>query len=589
MSATPPPKFVALNATAARRQQYVVGNPVNTRLEAGVGNCFPGLEMDLRNLERRFFPFLEVDFITAVEDNQPPPHIPNTIEVVAVDLDGVNGSALPGAVQAAYAAIAADVNGGNSIWRIEQISGEFGLFGSKTLRVRTLSATNAVVNGTPPDGWTAVRLLPEGKPITITIVRDGSDGPGSQFTITQNRVSYLDENGSFNQVFEPGELSQSLCSPWTHDFRDCACFYWASNHPDIVLPPAPETVPDDQRWRLSVPWERLDRGTPDNPSAPALEDGPGERELDYYEINRRWQELDIVVEGRELRRSYQSGILCAAPFATLDELEANLRYAAGIERAAVQTYLSAAFSLNPLPADAGSLRVDSATSFAELMRVAVSEMRHLRIVNDVLREITARLHPGTVFRAALQIAPDFPASFEHPRPVPERRLTPEVLEEFIDVEKPSDTLDGLYARIFVSLSNFSFPNPAQMIRSVMADGFDHYETFLDVREWLGRHRPNDYLLDLRQPAPDDSTHKHLQELLLLVLQTLRQGYTLGLPRGGEDIARARGLMLQNGLLTACEGLRSKGLMVVFDPITSDSDFGTVARPPSTNNHTSIRD
>jgi rubrerythrin len=581
MTATPPPpKFVALNATAARRQQYVVGNPVNTRLEAGVGNCFPGLEMDLRNLERRFFPFLEVDFITAVEDNQPPPHIPNTIEVVSVDLDGVNASALPGDVQAAYAAIAADVNGGNAIWRIEQISGGFGLFGSKSLQIRTLSPENAVVNGTPPDGWTAVRLLSEGKPVTVTVVRDGSDGPGSTFTITQNRVAYLDDNGSFNQIFEPGELSQSLCSPWTHDFRDCACFYWASNHPDIVLPPTPETVPDDQRWRLSVPWERSDRGTLDNPSAPALQDGAGERELDYYEINRRWQELDIVVEGRELRRSYQSGILSAAPFAAPEELEANLRYAAGIERAAVQTYLSAAFSLNPIPADAGSLRVDSATSFAELMRIAISEMRHLRIVNDVLREINAGVHPGTIFRPALQIALDFPASFEHPQPVPERRLTPEVLEEFIDVEKPSDTLDGLYARIFVSLGNFSFPNLAQTIRSVMTDGFDHYETFLDMREWLGRHHPNDYLLNLHQPGPDDPAHKHLQQLLLQVLQTLRQGYSLGLPRGGEDIAHARGLMLGNGLLTACEDLRARGLMVIFDPISSDPDFGMIARPPS---------
>jgi rubrerythrin len=578
MSATPPPKFVALNATAARRQQYVAGNPVNTRLEAGVGNCFPGLEMDLRNLERRFFPFLEVDFISELEDNQPLPHIPNTIEVVAVDLDGVNTSALPSDVRATYAAIAADVNGGSTIWRIEQISGEFGLFGSKTLQVRTLAPANAVVNGTPPDGWTAVRLLAEGKPITITVVRDGSDGPGSQFTITQNRIGYLDENGSFNQIFEPGELSQSLCSPWTHDFRDCACFYWASNHPDIVQPAAPEVVPDDRRWRLNVPWERSDRGTPDNPSAPALESGPGDRELDYYEINQRWQELDIVVEGRELRRSYQGGVFSAAPFATPDELEANLRYAAGIERAAIQTYLSAAFSLNPNPADTARLRVDTATSFAELMRIAISEMRHLRIVNDVLREINTQFHPGTEFRAALQLASDFPASVEHPQPVAERRLTPAVLEEFIDVEKPSDTLDGLYARIFVTLSNLSFPNLAQMIRSVMADGLDHYETFLDLREWLSGHSPNDYLLSVREPTPDDSSHRRLQDLLLLVLQTLRQGYVLGLPRGGDDIAHARDLMLGNGLLAACEELRAKGLMVVFDPISSDSDFGVIARP-----------
>ncbi len=63
MSKSQATKFVPLNATAARRQQYVIGNPVVTRLESGVGNCFPGLEMDLRNLERRFFPFLEVDFL----------------------------------------------------------------------------------------------------------------------------------------------------------------------------------------------------------------------------------------------------------------------------------------------------------------------------------------------------------------------------------------------------------------------------------------------------------------------------------------------------------------------------------------------
>jgi len=80
MSETPPAKFVALNATAARRQQYVVGNPVITRLESGVGNCFPGLEMDLRNLERRFFPLLEVDFL---QDDQA------TARVVGVDLAGL--------------------------------------------------------------------------------------------------------------------------------------------------------------------------------------------------------------------------------------------------------------------------------------------------------------------------------------------------------------------------------------------------------------------------------------------------------------------------------------------------------------------
>lgn len=526
--------------------------------------------MDLRNLERRFFPFLQVDFLT---DNQ------NTIQVVQVDMAGVNSSALPQGDKDAFAAIAADIGSDTIIWSIVQIQGEFGLFGAKSLSIATLNNAAAVRNGTPPDAWTAVRLLPEGKPVTITVARLDSNGNRTnQVTLTRNRVAYLDDNGAFNSIFEPGELAQSLCSPWTHDFRDCACFYWASNHPDVVLPPAPVPVIEEQRWRLTVPWERSDRGTPDNPSAHANATGDEVREMRYYEINQRWQELDIVVEGRELRRTYEGGIFSALPFATTDELEANLRYAAGVERAAVQTYITAAFSLNLSPADVGTLRIDAATAFAELMRIAISEMRHLRIVNDVLRELNARLHIGVPFRPALQIAADFPASVEHPRPVAERRLTPEVLEEFIDVEKPSDSIDGLYANIFVTLGNFSFPNQAEMIRSVMADGLDHYETFLDVKEWLSHHAPNDYLLNLRQPEPNDSAHKRLQELLLQVLQTLRRGYAAALPRGADDIARARDLMLGNGLTTACEDLRAKGLLVVFDPISSDADFGVIAHP-----------
>jgi hypothetical protein len=569
MGATPPPKFIALNATAARRQDYLTGNPVNTRLEAGVGNCFPGLEMDLRNLERRFFPFLQVDFLT---DGQ------NTIQVVQVDTAGVNGSNISREDKAAYAAIAADMENNSVTWSIVQIQGTFGVFGVKTLSIPALDGT-AVRNGLPPDSWTAVRLLPEGAPVTITAVRLDSNGtPSTRVTLTGNRVAYLDENGAFSSLFEPGELTQSLCSPWTHDFRDCACFYWASNHPDIALPPAPISAAEDQRWRVTVPWERSDRGTPDNPSAHANASGDGTRELRYYEINQRWQELDFVVEGREQRLPYRAGIFSAKPFATLDQLGANLRYAAGVERAAIQTYLTAAFSINPTPADVGTLRTDALTSFAELMRVAISEMRHLRVVNDIMRELNTSFHSSVPFRPALQLAADFPSSIEHPKPAGEGRLTPEVLEDFIDVEKPSDTLDGLYARIFVTLDNLGFPTFAQIIRSVMADGFDHYETFLDMREWLARHNPNDYLLNLRQPAPREPTHQRLQELLLQVLQTLRRGYSEPLPEGADDIARARDLMLGNGLLTACESLRDKGFLVIFDPISSDSDFGIIAHP-----------
>jgi hypothetical protein len=205
-------------------------------------------------------------------------------------------------------------------------------------------------------------------------------------------------------------------------------------------------------------------------------------------------------------------------------------------------------------------------------------MRHLRIANDILRSLNEQLHPGAPFRPGLQIADAFPASGGTSEPVVEKRMTPDVLDEFIAIEKPSDSIDGVYGRIVVTLENNGLTELGREVRSVMADGFDHYETFLDIKEWLAPHQPSDYLLNLRQPDPNDSAHQHLQEIFLQLMQTLRRGYAQGLPGGADDIARARDLMLGNGIMAACERLRANGTLVVFDPITDDPDFGIVRDP-----------
>src|SRR5262250_977283 len=99
-----PVKLIPRNVAAMRRGQtaaaavrLVSGNPVSTRLESGIGNCFPGLECDLRNLERRFFPFLEVD----IEDNSDP----TRLTVVSVDVQGVQAAATAGQLPANAVAV----------------------------------------------------------------------------------------------------------------------------------------------------------------------------------------------------------------------------------------------------------------------------------------------------------------------------------------------------------------------------------------------------------------------------------------------------------------------------------------------------
>jgi hypothetical protein len=85
----------------------------------------------------------------------------------------------------------------------------------------------------PMDGlfvWRLVRSLEPG-PLRMGLGR--RDAKASEGVIEGWRRQFVDpDTGVLNGAFQPGELMQSLCSPWQHDFRDCACHYWAANHPD---------------------------------------------------------------------------------------------------------------------------------------------------------------------------------------------------------------------------------------------------------------------------------------------------------------------------------------------------------------------
>ena len=567
MSESGPIKLIPRNVAALRRGQnpngavrLVPGNPVSTRLESGVGNCFPGLECDLRNLERRFFPFLEVD----IRDTE--------ITVASVDTAGAKAAANNGQISADTASIYRQIDSGVSAgrkWTITQIQGTFGMLGKQTLMIADLRPPSTGTNRLPPDAWTAIRLLTEGTQVQLTL-RQGN----TTRVLVGERARYLDDNGALAEMFLPGELTQSLCSPWTHDFRDCGCFYWASNHPDIALPPLPTPAPTTPEINAYVPWERADRTLNVLP-APATVNDP--IELNYYEINAKWQSLNFVIEDRETVGPYQPGKFSAAKFASRAELETNLRYAAGVELAVIHEYLAAAYSLKSTGLSA-AIQEDVIAARAELMRIAYGEMRHVRAANDVLRALDS----DGAFVPALRVASDVPAipagTF---RPVAPRPAMPDVIQAFIDIESPSASVDGLYSRILATLEDLGTDEMRQTIRSIMADGESHFETFGFVQEWLGRHQPVDYLrkLNLTVPPAGNARHANLQKEYRALLLRLFHGYTLGIPSGAADINAARNAMLgDRGLNGAAEAVADAGFLVAFDPITDDPLLAPVSHP-----------
>jgi len=86
-------------------------------------------------------------------------------------------------------------------------------------------------------------------------------------------------------LVQPGELTQSLCSPWQNDYQECACFYWAASRPDYVNVEHTATGARGDKWmarsRQREPYEDV----PD---------------ITHEELFREWESLlRFVVGGRD--------------------------------------------------------------------------------------------------------------------------------------------------------------------------------------------------------------------------------------------------------------------------------------------------
>jgi len=558
------PKIFPRNLTA-RAVAQVVGNPVNTRLESGVGNCFPGLEFDHRNLDRRFFPGLVFEFTD------------NGARLVDLDL---SDPALDGEANLKKT-LSGDTGSKlrEGIWFIEQI----------TQDGTTITMTQDGDDLDAMTSWRLVRSLEQGN-VTIQLQRrpvtPGENVPPQTVTLSANRRNYVDaQTGVISSAYAPGELTQSLCSPWMHDFRDCACYYWASNHPDIVLAedPAGETTasgpPSDPILALTpIDWLRTNRASSAPAGTTASDNRPGQ--MDHYEINQRWQDLAIVLQGREVSSIYQpQQPEKANPLDSPDAVAVRLAELATLEHAVALEYLYARYSLkNPATVTDKTLRDDLVFTQHEIFLVAVSEMRHLRWANQLIWSmehaglLTKKIGPSLGIADQIPVAPDpsrppqLPAmrGVDKTRPRQLRPLLPEVLQDFIAVEQPSGFLDGQYAEVLATLREKQYPPTLEQLAArIIADGMEHFSRFRQVQVVLRNRKPTDYLRSTTFPiAPKgDADGTTAFQTYNEILSELQDAYVSGDMEDAVHIAKARNLMFQ--LDAQATQLADKGLGVPF--------------------------
>jgi hypothetical protein len=596
-------KIFPRNLTA-RADKRTAGNPDNSRLESGVANCFPGLEFDHRNLDRRFFPGLVFDF----NSNSGPADLPRTggrlVEVDTSDPDLNPPADAPADRRAAAGALVAALNGdqgtalGTGSWFLDSIS--------QGGRKIPLSIQPDGTPG-PQDGlivWRLVRSLQPGPEVEITLVQrpaapapavapappatgsPPSPAPPAAPTVTLKgwRRDFANKiTGVLSTAYRPGELTQSLCSPWQHDFRDCACHYWASNHPDVVLAeerPTDLVLPsgeaaDPHRAELRIDWLRSDR---DRARAAAAQGTFGANrpfQMDHYEINERWQELAIVLGGSETPAVYlpRSADL-ANPFASPDELGAKLSQLATLEHVLALEYLYAFYTVKAPEETTASLSTwphlrDDVTFIRHfVLVVAVGEMLHLRWANQLLWELAeAGFFPPGKYGPQLGVAASIPASAGGPgqsRPRALRVLDPAVLADFVAVEQPSGFIEGQYARVTATLRAPEYPDALYQLASrIVNEGMDHFERFRDIglvmRQYPQKSPP--FLRAVTLAAPGDPAVKDALDLYRSIVAELTTAYSTGQIQERAAIIQARDAMTK--LNTLADKLASGGVGIPF--------------------------
>lgn len=268
----------------AQLHYRAAGNPPSTLPDSAISNCYPGLEFDFRNIWRRMFEDIEMheadNYVLKAEGNLKRLERHRLLLVAGTPtVVPLSGPQTPGGPPGPLTSQGnpdgvCTMEWSNSMAAILRANAGKTVIGHFTKEVSPKPA------GIPID--------PSGKPdlskldaveLTVRPLFGASAATGEPLAV-------IDE-----ARVEPGELTQSLCSPWQNDYRECACYYWAASRPDYVNVDVAESGSS-----VGNSWLAIHR----EPKQYVLDDRKDTRLLSYEELFRDWQgSLKFIVGGED--------------------------------------------------------------------------------------------------------------------------------------------------------------------------------------------------------------------------------------------------------------------------------------------------
>ena len=224
------PEKIQPRNLSAQLQYRGRGNSPGSHPSSAVSNSFPGLEMDFRNIWKNIFEGIVLleysNLVTGVDENVDK-------KIKALISEGPVYELITADEKKMTAPLTGPAHRHN-----HGLSGEVALEWSNAL-AEILPKAGQVVrckfqNNTNRRKYITVDLKVRHF-FDVDLNRNGK--------ITSQRVVIS------RAMAGPGDLTQSLCSPWQNDYRECGCFYWAASRPDYVnVEPGPKGKSRGNNW-----------------------------------------------------------------------------------------------------------------------------------------------------------------------------------------------------------------------------------------------------------------------------------------------------------------------------------------------------